>query len=102
MTQPCMPTTPSNPFAGMSANPCAALSALKDAQLLLLSGQAVAAVTFGDQTIHFSRANAPELRMLISRLSAECDAAHGRKRTVRAGPHARWTAPRSGWGFGGY
>jgi hypothetical protein len=83
----------------MSDNPCAALSALKDAQLQLLAGQTVAAVAFGDQTIHFSRANATELRLLISRLSAECDRNRGRKGAVRVGPSARWTAASRLWGY---
>lgn len=105
MTQNRMPTPPANPFAGMSASPCDAFAALKDIQLQLLAGQAVASVRFGDQEIRFSRSNDAELRLLISRLGAECDHARGVKRSARIGPHARWLNPRSGGfpnGYGGY
>lgn len=101
--QPCGPPTLPNlaVFAAMAANPCAALDALQAAQLQLLSGANVAHVTFGDQNVAYSRVDAKALQAAISRLSAMCDAAQHRPRAVRAGPHARWTAPRNGWGSGG-
>jgi hypothetical protein len=99
MSDPCMPAPPPNPFADVT-DPCALAAQMQAALMQLLSGATPSAIVFGDQSIHFSRANIPELRKEISRLSAMCDASHGRHRTVRAGPHARWTAP--GFGFGGY
>jgi hypothetical protein len=101
MSNACMPTPPANPFAGMSASPCEALAALKDAQLQLVAGQAVASCRFGDQEIRFSRSNETELRLLIARLSAECDHARGVKRSARIGPHRTWTLNR-GFSHGGW
>jgi len=104
MTNTCAPPGPPSAafFAALAADPCAAAVALQAAQLQLLTGANVASVRFGDQENRFSRVDANALQKAISRLSAMCDAAHGRKRTVRAGPSARWTAPRNGWGFGGW
>ena len=101
MTQPNMPMAPPNPFAGVT-DPCALAATLHAALLNLMCGGTPSAVKFGDQEIHFSRSNIPEMRLEISRLTAMCEAKRGIKRTVRAGPSARWTAGRNGYGFGGY
>jgi len=95
------PATPNQAvFAAMAADPCAAVTALQAAQLQLLSGANVASTRFGDQEARFSRVDAKALQAAISRLSSMCDASHGRRRAVRAGPSARWTAPRFGfWGY---
>jgi hypothetical protein len=104
MTNACSPSAlPGQAFfAALAADPCAAAVALQAAQLQLLTGANVASVRFGDQETRFSRVDANALQKAINRLTAMCDAAHGRARTVRAGPHARWTAPRNGWRLGGW
>ena len=86
-------------FAAMAADPCAAAIALQAAQLQLLCGRNEASARFGDIETRWSRVDAAALQKAISRLSAMCDAAHGRPRAVRTGPSARWTAPRNGWGW---
>jgi hypothetical protein len=96
------PALPANPFAALVSNPCAAKDALTAALYQLLAGQGVAEVAFETQTLRFQRAAIPELRAEIARLTAICDARRGVKRTVRVGPHARWTARRSGYGYLGY
>jgi len=90
----CAP--PSNPnaaaFARLASDPCAALESLQGALYQLLSGQTVASVKFGDMETRFSRASIPDLRAEIRVLQATC---RPKYRTVRAGPHARWTNPRN-------
>ena len=99
---PALPTPSLNPaFAAMARDPCAAAEMLQGAQLQLLAGANVASVMFEGQQVHFSRVDAAALQAALTRLETMCAARHGVKRTVRAGPHARWTG-RHGYGFGGY
>lgn len=104
INQPCAPLAPPVEaiFLAMADNPCEAVRQLTAAQYQLEMGRNVASVRFGDQETRFSRVDANALAKLVSKAQALCDSRHGRGRAVRVGPHARWTAPRNGWGFGGY
>lgn len=60
-------------------DPCAVLSALRKAQLVVATGGSVSMTRFGEDEVRFGAANLPALRKLIADYSTQCARKTGKR-----------------------
>jgi len=69
-------------------DPCAVLTELRKAEIIVAAGESVSMSRFGDEEVRFSAGSSRALSDLIARYEALCDRKCGRRRRFAKG--VRW------------